>query len=173
MSDDTARTPRRSQRGYWLLIAVQWLLLTLALTGTMTRSALAMADYVSPNLSPGWLAVAAFVMGLLLGMTVISPRVLFPLVMLMVGIASALFGAIIYLPAWQGTLFRNTTFANYAQQQALLFTIWTAVPALVGALAAYLLAGGIRDAVERRRTGAGADALPWWERSEGRRDIGT
>ena len=118
MSDEVVPTPRRSQRGYWLLIAVQWLLLTLALTGTMTRSALAMADYVSPNLSPGWLAVAAFVMG-------------------------------------------------------LLFTIWTAVPALVGALAAYLLAGGIRDAVERRRTGAGADALPWWERSEGRRDIGT
>ena len=164
MSDDGRRQRRRAQSTYWLLIAGQWLLLTLAITGAMTRSANALRDYVSPNLGDGWLAVGALVAGLLLGLTVITPKVLFPLVISMCLVAAVLFGLIVYMPAWRGTLFRSTSFANYAQQQALFLWLWTTIPAIIGALAGYLLGGGIRRALEIRRDGPDAAHTPWWER---------
>jgi hypothetical protein len=116
---DTTRARRKSTVGYWLLIAAQWLLLMLAIAGGMARSANALRDYVSPNLGDGWLTAGAFLAGLLLGLTVISPKALFPLVITMCLVAAVIFGLIVYMPAWQGTLFRSTTLANYAQQQAL------------------------------------------------------
>jgi hypothetical protein len=100
----------------------------------------------------------------LLGLTVMSPRVLFPLVITMCLIASVIFGMVVYMPAWQGTLFRSTTLANYAQQQALFLGIWTAAPAVIGALIGYLLGGNIRRALEIRRDGADPEHVPWWER---------
>jgi len=164
MNDDGRRARRRAQGSYWLLIAGQWLLLTLAIAGGMVRSSIALRDYVSPNLSDGWLTAVAFVAGLLLGLTVISPKVLFPLALLMSLVAAATFGAVVYMPAWQGTLFRSTTLSNYAQQQALFLTIWTAAPAILGSLIGYLLSGGIRRALELRRDGPDAEHIPWWER---------
>lgn len=164
MSDNGARSRRRAQRSYWLLIAGQWLLLMLAIAGGMVRSSNALRDYVSPNMSDGWLTGGAFLAGILLGLTVISPKVLFPLVITMCMLAAAIFGLIVYLPAWQGTLFRSTTLANYAQQQALFLGIWTTVPAAIGALIGYLLSGNIRRALEIRRDGPDDEHIPWWER---------
>jgi hypothetical protein len=158
----TAR--RRAESGYWTLIAAQWLMLTLAIAGTMTRSSNALRDYVSPNLSDGWLTGGAFLAGLLLGLTVISPKALFPSVLSMCLAAAVIFGLVVYMPAWQGTLFRSTTLANYAQQQALFLGIWTAAPATIGALIGYLVSGGIRRALEVRRDGPDAAHVPWWER---------
>jgi hypothetical protein len=155
---------RRSQVSYWLLIAGQWLLLTSALAGGMLRCSKALRDYVSPSFGDGWLTVGALVAGLLLGLTVISPRVLVPLVIAMCLVAAVLFGLIIYLPAWQGTLFRSTTLSNYAQQQALFLGIWTLVPAIIGAMIGYLLAGSVRRALETRRDGPDTEHVPWWER---------
>ena len=77
--NDTTRARRKSTISYWLLIAAQWLLLMLAIAGGMTRSANALRDYVSPSLGDGWLTAGAFLAGLLLGLTVISPKALFPL----------------------------------------------------------------------------------------------
>jgi hypothetical protein len=150
---------------YWLLIAGQWLLLMLALTGAMARSSNALRDYISPNLSDGWLLGGALVAGLLLGLTVISPKALFPLVITMCLVAAVIFGLIIYMPAWQGTLFRSTTLSNYAQQQALFLFLWTTIPAVIGALIGYLVGGSIRRAIEIRRDGPETDHIPWWERS--------
>lgn len=164
MSDEARRARRRAQSSYWLLIAGQWLLLTLAVAGTMVRSSIALRDYVSPNLSDGWLAAVAFVAGLLLGMTVLSPKVLFPLALLMSLGAATIFGLVLYMPAWQGTLFRSTTLANFAQQQSLFVAIWTAAPALIGALIGYLASGSIRRALEIRRDGPAVEHIPWWER---------
>lgn len=164
MSDDRRQTRRRMTMTYWLLIAGQWLLLTLALTGAMARSSNALRDYVSPNLGDGWLISGALLAGALLGLTVISPKALFPLVIMMCLVAAAVFGIVIYLPAWQGTLFRSTTLANYAQQQALFLFLWTTIPAIIGALVGYLLAGSIRRALEIRRDGPDAEHVPWWER---------
>jgi hypothetical protein len=164
MSDDGKRARRRSAINYWLVIAGQWLLLTLAIAGGMARSSNALRDYVSPNLSDGWLTVGAFLAGLLLGLTVISPKVLFPLVISMCMVAAVIFGLVVYMPAWQGTLFRSTTLANYAQQQALFLGIWTTAPAVIGALIGYLISGSIRRALEIRRDGPDAEHVPWWER---------
>lgn len=164
MSADGASVRRRAQSSYWLLIAAQWLLLTLALTGGMVRGSNALRDYVSPNMSDGWLTVGACLAGLLLGLTVMSPKALIPLVITMGFVAATIFGLIIYLPAWQGTLFRSTTLANYAQQQALFLGIWTTVPAMVGALIGYLLSGSTRRALEVRRDGPDDEHVPWWER---------
>ncbi len=164
MSDDGNRSRRRATINYWLLIAAQWLLLTLAITGGMVRGSNALRDYVSPNLSDGWLTAGAFVAGLLLGLTIISPKVLFPLVITMCMVAAVIFGLVIYMPAWQGTLFRSTTLANYAQQQALFLGVWTTAPAVIGALIGYLLSGNIRRALEIRRDGPDTDHVPWWER---------
>jgi hypothetical protein len=165
MSKDANAAKRRAIRAYWFLIAVQWLLLTLGLAGVMTRSAIALEDYVSPNLSEGWLAVASVAVGLLMGLTVLSPKALVPLVLSCCLAASVTYGLVIYLPAWQGTLFRSTTFANYAQQQGLLFFIWTSIPAVIGAIAGYLVSGEIRRALEQRRDGPDSERLPWWERA--------
>lgn len=160
----TATSKRRSSSAYWLLIAGQWLLLTVAISGAMVRSSNALRDYVSPNLGDGWLAFGALVAGLLLGLTVISPKALFPLVIAMCLVAAVAFGLVVYLPAWQGTLFRSTTLSNYAQQQALILWLWTTVPAVVGALFGYLFSGSIRQALETRRDGPDAEHIPWWER---------
>lgn len=162
--NDTTRARRKSTVSYWLLVAAQWLLLTLAIAGGMARSANALRDYVSPNLGDGWLTAGAFLAGLLLGLTVISPKVLFPLVITMCLVAATIFGLVIYMPAWQGILFRSTMLANYAQQQALFLGIWTTVPAVIGALIGYLLAGSVRRALEIRRDGPDDDHVPWWER---------
>ena len=163
MSDGT-RSRRRRTVNYWLLIAAQWLLLTLAIAAGMARSSIALHDYVSPNLSDGWLTAGAFLAGLLLGLTVISPKVLFPLVISMSMVAAAIFGLVIYMPAWQGTLFRSTTLANFAQQQALFLGVWTMVPAIIGAMIGYLVSGNIRRALEIRRDGPDTEHVPWWER---------
>jgi hypothetical protein len=157
-------TRRRSNITYWLLIAGQWLLLMLALAGAMARSSNALRDYVSPNLGDGWLLGGALVAGLLLGLTVISPKALFPLVITMCLVAAVIFGLVIYMPAWQGTLFRSTTLSNYAQQQALFLFLWTTIPAIIGALIGYLVGGSVRRALEIRRDGPEADHVPWWER---------
>lgn len=164
MSDDRARARRRAGRVYWLLIAGQWLLLTLAIAGGMARGSNALRDYVSPNLGDGWLSAGAVLAGFLLGLTVISPKALFPLAIAMCFVASVIFGLVIYLPAWQGTLFRGTTLANYAQQQALFLWIWTMIPAVIGAMAGYLSSGGIRRALEERRDGPDTEHVPWWDR---------
>jgi hypothetical protein len=155
---------RRSNITYWLLIAGQWLLLMLGLAGAMARSSNALRDYVSPNLGDGWLLGGALVAGLLLGLTVISPKALFPLVISMCLVAAVIFGLVIYMPAWQGTLFRSTTLSNYAQQQALFLFLWTTIPAIIGALIGYLVGGSVRRALEIRRDGPGDDHVPWWER---------
>lgn len=164
MSDEAPRARRRAWISYWLLIAIQWLLLTVAIASAMVRSSIALRDYVSPNLSDGWLTAGAFLAGLLLGLTVISPKVLFPLALAMCLVAATMFGLVIYMPAWQGTLFRSTTLANFAQQQALFLGAWSAAPALFGALIGYLLSGGIRRALEVRHDGPDPDHVPWWER---------
>ncbi|HEX5164005.1 MAG TPA: hypothetical protein VFV93_01310 [Thermomicrobiales bacterium] len=164
MRDAPPRSRRRSQISYWLLIAAQWLLLTFAIAGGMVRGSKALRDYVSPSVGDGWLTGGALVAGLLLGLTVISPRVLVPLVISMCVVAAIVFGLIIYTPAWQGTLFPSTRLSNYAQQQALFLGLWTTVPAIIGALIGYLLAGSIRQALETRRDGADTEHLPWWER---------
>jgi hypothetical protein len=130
----------------------------------MLRCSKALRDYVSPSFGDGWLTGGALLAGLLLGLTVISPRVLVPLVIAMCMVAAVLFGLIIYLPAWQGTLFRSTTLSNYAQQQAFFLGIWTLVPAMIGAMIGYLLAGSVRRAIETRRDGPDSERVPWWER---------
>jgi len=164
MSEQSATTQRRSTLTYWLLIAGQWLLLTLALTGAMVRSSNALRDYVSPNISDGWLLACALLTGLLFGVTVISPKALFPLAITACLVAAVVFGLAIYMPAWQGTLFRSNSLANYAQQQALFFWLWTTIPAVIGGMIGYLVAGSVRRALEIRRDGSDDDHTPWWER---------
>src|SRR5688500_4107772 len=97
--NDTTRARRKSTISYWLLIAAPWLLLMLAIAGGMARSATALSDYVSPNLGDGWLTAGAFLAGLLLGLTVILPKALFPLVITMCMVAATIFGLIVYMPA--------------------------------------------------------------------------
>lgn len=154
----------RFQTTYWLLIAAQWILLTLALSGGMVRSSNALRDYVSPNLGDGWLTIGALLAGLLLGATVMSPKALVPLILTMCVVAATIFGLVIYFPAWQGTLFRSTTLANYAQQQALFLGVWTGVPAVIGSMVGYLLSGDIRRALELRIDGPDDEHVPWWDR---------
>ncbi len=168
MSEMTSKAEqrRRLQVKYWLLIAAQWLLLTLAMSGGMARSSNALRDYVSPNLGDGWLTFGALLAGFLLGVTVMSPKALIPLVLTMSLVAATIFGLVIYLPAWQGTLFRSTTLANYAQQQALFLGIWTTVPAVIGSMIGYLLSGGVRRAIELRIDGPDDKHVPWWERPD-------
>jgi hypothetical protein len=79
-------------------------------------------------------------------------------------VAAVIFGLVIYMPAWQGTLFRSTTLSNYAQQQALFLFLWTTIPAIIGAMIGYLVGGSVRRALEIRRDGPEADHVPWWER---------
>jgi hypothetical protein len=149
----------------WLLLAAQWLLLTIALAAAITRSSQALRDYISPRLPDGMLLLVAIGLGALLGAGAPSLRVLVALTIAMCLVASALYGAVLYSPAWRGaTALRNVVFANYAQQQAFFTFIWTLVPAMMGAIPGHLVAAAARRAAEAERARRVEGRVPWWER---------
>lgn len=156
-----------------LLIALQWLALTVVLAAAMGRSATALQDYITPNLDATWVMVLALLGGVSLGITVRDARLLYVLALLLPVSSATIFGAIIYLPAWQGIILRAVSFANYAQQQALFMGLWALVPTLIGATVGYVLAGRVRNTFDdrdeerrnRREGRAAAVPLPsWWDR---------
>lgn len=170
-SSTSLSIPNRWQSA--LLIALQWLALTIVLAAAMGRAATPLQDYITPSLDSTWVMTLGLLAGISLGITVRDARLLYVLALLLPVAAASVFGAVIYLPAWQGIIVRAVSFANYAQQQALFMGLWALVPVLIGATVGYVLAGRVRntfddrdEARRNRREGRSTDVpLPsWWDR---------
>lgn len=146
---------------YWLLIAFQWLALTVMHGAALVWSSRALEKYISPHQSTLLFIVSATVASLLLGLTVRRGAVLGILTVLLCLVGAAIFGATIYSPAWDGTIARVVSFQNYATQQALFVFIWSLLPAALGAFAGFMAGAGLRQALEPRDDSVDA---PWWER---------
>jgi uncharacterized membrane protein len=121
-------------------------------------------DYVTPTFGDIWLIVAAFVFAALHGAMVSSARWLALSTFLMCAGATAIFAAVIYLPAWQRIIPHSIALQNFATQQALVLLIWILLPAYTGAYSGHVAAAGLREAaMPSVRAGGGA----WWDASEG------
>lgn len=149
--------------GYALLVTLVWLLLTAALAGIVAHSATALDDYVTPQISDGYMLLAAFAFAAILGLMIGNVKLLLPATAGMVLGASALFGMVLYLPAWMGLIPRAVAVQNYATQQALFIALWTLLPSLPGALAGNLLGAGLRRAALDPPSPVDT-ASSWWER---------
>lgn len=153
----TASASRRW--GQLAALLLVWLLLTLSLASAIVHTTNALEDYVTPHLGDTWLLLAAFVAAALLGALTSSIRLLIGLTLTMCLGAAALYGAVLYLPAWSGIVASTVALQNYASQQALVVLIWLLLPATLGAGA-----GQITGARLRARPTVQDERAPWWER---------
>ena len=149
---------------YWSIIALQWLALTVMHGAALVWSSRALERYISPHQSTLLFIASAFVGSLLLGLTIRRGVVLGILSVLLCLVGAAIYGAVIYSPAWEGTIARVVSFQNYATQQALFVFVWSLLPAALGAFAGFMGGAGLRQGLEPRSPD---DAAPWWERRPG------
>lgn len=148
---------------YVLLVAVQWLALTLALASVNVHASGALRDYLTTSIGSSYLVIASFVLAVLLGVTARSMRGLAVMTLAMCVVAAAILGAVLYVPAWQGITARSVGLQNYAIQHGLFIAIWTSLPALAGCGIGYLLGERLRRSVTAPRS-AGLPA--WWDRTD-------
>lgn len=149
---------------YWTLIALQWLALTVMHGATIVWSSRALERYIAPHQSTLLFLVSSLVGSVLLGLTIRRGVVLGILTALMCLVGAAIFGAVIYSPAWEGTIARVVSFQNYATQQAMFVFIWSLLPATLGAFGGYMAGMGLRQEMESRDED---EVAPWWEQQRG------
>lgn len=157
---------RRRQLLRGVVVAIQAILLTIAVGALIVHADNSLEGLVTPRISFTPLFGGAFLAAVLMGLTVRKPIVLYPLVLLMSLGAASMLTALLLAPTWSGTIGRTNALENFATTRAFLFAGLVAVPMLIGALAGNLLSNlvgewgeilpPIRDS---------ADEMPsWWER---------
>lgn len=141
---------------------VIWLCATLALASAAIHSGTALRQFVTPHYSGALIFAAAFLLAILLGLAVESPKWAVILTFAMCLVASAVYGGVIYAPVWLDIAVSTVAFQNYISQQVLLLFLWCIIPSLAGALIGCFAGSGLRPSRDRR------DATPaptWWDRT--------
>lgn len=148
------------------LVALQWLLLTVALGAVVVYSSDALEGYISPTLESGFIFFGAFAMAFLLGISIESFKVLMPLAVLMCVGASIIFILVIFSPTYAEITIRTVQLENYATTRAFLFTTLMFLPAVVGAGLGNLAGGWFRDDVlaDDPQGSHYAASTSWYER---------
>ena len=148
------------------LVALQWLLLTVALGAIVVYSSDALEGYITPNLESGFMFFGAFAFAFLLGISIESFKLLMPLAVLMCVGASIVFIMVVFSPTYAEVTIRTTQLENYATTRAFLFTVLMFLPALVGAGFGNLAGGYFRDDVLSGGQEAAnmAASKSWYER---------
>lgn len=148
------------------LVALQWLLLTVALGAIVVYSSDALEGYITPNLESGFMFFGAFAFAFLLGISIESFKLLMPLVVLMCVGASIVFMMVVFSPTYAEVTIRTIQLENYATTRAFLFTVLMFLPAVVGAGFGNLAGGYFRDDVlsDSQEAANRAAAQSWYER---------
>lgn len=148
------------------IIALQWLLLTIALGAVVVYSSDALEGFITPNLESGFMFFGAFVFAFLMGISIESFKVLMPLAVLMCIGASIVFIMVVFSPTYAEVTIRTTQLENYATTRAFLFTVLMFLPAVVGAGFGNLAGGYFRDDVlsDDQDADNRAASTSWYER---------
>jgi hypothetical protein len=148
----------------WALRAVViWLCATVALASAAIHSGTALRHFITPHYG-GWLIFgAAFLLALLLGLAIESPKWAVALTFAMCLVASAVYGGVIYAPVWLDIAVSTIAFQNYVSQQVLLLFLWCIIPSITGVLIGCFAGAGLRPS--RDASAVTADA-GWWDRAK-------
>jgi hypothetical protein len=163
----TARSRRVAIRA--LLIALQWVCVTVAVGSFVMRSEASLERLISPHLGAAPMFVAAFFGALLLGLTIESPRYMVPLVILMCLTAAAFIGVLTYAPVIDGAIIRTTTLDNWVLQRTIVVGILLLLAATPGAAAGNLLGGYLNvrhELFPHPEDLRENEEVPWWERRQ-------
>ena len=152
------------------LIAVQWVLLTIALGAVVVYSADSLRAFIEPNLDGSMVFLGAFVAAFVLGMSIESFKVLMPLAVLMCIVAAMIFAMVLFSPTFADVTVRTNAMENYAATRVFLFTVLMFLPALVGAGFGNLAGGYLRDDIlGPENEYEGVDQSSWYARRTGSR----
>lgn len=145
---------------YWALRAfVIWLCVTLALASAAIHSGTALRHFVTPHVGGALLFAAAFLLALVLGLAIESPKWAVGLTFAMCAVAAAVYGGVIYSPVWLDIAVTTVAFQNYVSQQVLLLFLWSIIPAITGALLGCFAGSALRPSRDEPGSGEGAG---WW-----------
>ena len=145
------------------LVALHWVLLTVALGALVTYSADSLRAFIEPNLDGSLLFVGAFIAAFILGTTIDSLKVLIPLAVT----AAMIFAMVLFAPTFADVTVRTNSLENYAATRVFLFSVLMFLPAVVGAGAGNLASGYIRDDVLGPDDELGVDETSWYARRSG------
>lgn len=168
MSGSTRRTAVRAGA-----IAVQWLFLTIGLGSLVMRSDTSYSDVLSPHLGAAPMFVGAAVAGLLLGLTVESPKLLIPLVLLLCLGAASFVGVLAYAPVADGLLVRTNVLDNFVTQRVVIVSVVLGMGALPAGLGGNMLGASLdfrQEILPRPEDIEDAREVPWWERRRDQSD---
>lgn len=127
------------------IVALQWVLLTLALGAVVVYSADSLRAFIEPNLDGSFVFLGAFIAAFILGMSIESFKVLMPLAVLMCVVAAIIFAMVLFAPTFADVTVRTNSLENYAWTRVFLFTVLMFLPAVVGAGFGNLAGGYVRD----------------------------
>ncbi|RIK39627.1 MAG: hypothetical protein DCC58_14980 [Chloroflexi bacterium] len=149
----------RRIRLLWIVrVGVIWLCTTLGMSSAALHSGAALRDYVTPHFGGALIFAAAFVLALLLGLAVESPKAAVILSIAMCLAAAAVYGGVIYAPVWLDIAISTIAFQNYVSQQVLLLFLWCVIPAIAGALVGNFAGAGLRP----QQRAADGERGAWW-----------
>lgn len=154
------------------IVALVWALLTATLGASVVHSSTTFKGLITPNLDGSMFFIAAFLLALLLGLLIESPKVLLPLTALMCLGGSALFAAVYFSPSWANITVRTTAAENFATTRVMLFFALMILPAMVGAMLGNLTGGFLNPRQEILRDPADLqeEQSTWWATRQRRED---
>lgn len=123
------------------LFSLQWICLTVAMGALMVRTEPSVEGLIGAQLDLSYVFFGAFLAGLLLGLTIPQPVVLYPLTLLMCVGAGVIFVSFLFSPTWADITVRTTALENFATTRAVLYGGLMLVPAGIGALLGNLVSG--------------------------------
>ncbi len=145
------------------IVALQWLMLTLALGALIVYSADSLQAFLSPTLDGSLIFVGAFVAAFLLGLSIESFRALIPLTVLMCFGACAVFVMVLFGPTFVDVTVRTNALNNYAATRVFLFMVLMFLPAVVGAGIGNFAGGYVRDDIYGPEDPPYVDNTSWFE----------
>lgn len=168
MSGSTGRTIVRA-----IAIGVQWLGLTIGLGSLVMRSDTSFSDVISPHLGAAPMFFGAVIAGVLLGLTLESPKLLIPLVLLLCVGAASFIGVLVYSPVVDGLVVRTNALDNFVTQRTVVVSLVLGMGAVPGALVGNLLGPRLdfrQEIMPLPEDVAESQEVPWWERRGDQRD---
>ncbi|MFW6075106.1 MAG: hypothetical protein ACOC9Y_05885 [Chloroflexota bacterium] len=151
------------------LLALQALALTIALGALLVRSDDSIEGLLGGQIDLSYLFIAGFAAGLLMGITLPIPKVLFPVTFLMCLGAASAYVALLFAPTWEGVTVRTGALETFATTRALLYLGLTLVPTWLGALFGNLGSDllGRHGEILPPHDRDDQQAASWWERRHG------
>lgn len=148
------------------LLALHWLMLTIALGAAVIYSDESLEGLVSPRIDGSTVFLAAFALALLLGIPVASARLLAPLVVAQCLVAALIYAAVVLSPTLAGTAERSRWLENFLTVRVFVLTLMMLLPATFGATVGTILGTTLQDRREARaeQSARGDQPNPWWER---------